>query len=63
MQLDHTHFAALPCLLPYTCDLHPPRNKEEKERKEKNPYQVQFVLSIYSLELGHTTSGQPLKEN
>jgi hypothetical protein len=35
----------------------------KKKKNNKKIHQVKFVLPIYSLELGQTPSGQPLKDN
>lgn len=48
MYTDHTDFSLLQGLPPHLCNC---------------PYMHQFVLPIYALDHGHTTCGQPLKEN
>lgn len=56
MHLDYIYF---PGLSPATLFWLSLQEKEQQQQK----YHVQFVLFIYSLEHGQTSSGQPFKEN
>lgn len=58
MHHGHTHFLVL-CLPFDLCDLLP--QKKKKLKKELKKRQVQFVLSVYSLEHDQTLNGPPFK--
>lgn len=58
MHPNHTHFVVFPGPTPTVVTSPPPKRRKQKDKI----YQIQFVLSIYSLERAQIPGGQPLKE-